>query len=173
VGSDVTNASLYDIRRELVSTSFRHLGDGVSSFAIEHLHELVNDHRDIGDLRMAVASLAVRGGLSDRESSDENITELLDQLAIGKAKAAGTSRLRKSVVSISPEDQDFVPSAWRWVPLADITAMYNGFAFKSHAWKSSGLPIVRIQNLNRPHAAFNFTDASAVPERNRIGALLR
>lgn len=164
----MTSASVHDIRRELVSTSFRQLGDGISSFAIDHLQELIVDFKDIDDLRTAIAALAVRGGLSEPESSDDSIDDLLDELAAGKALAAGTSRRRTRVVTISPEGQGYVPGAWRWVALGDITAMYNGFAFKSHAWKDSGLPIVRIQNLNKLHAPFNYTDAAVVPDRNKI-----
>ncbi|OBF33269.1 hypothetical protein A5724_19570 [Mycobacterium sp. ACS1612] len=46
--------------------------------------------------------------------------------------------------------------------------MYNGYAFKAHTWKTSGLPIVRIQNLNKLHAPFNYTDPGTVADRHKI-----
>ena len=66
----MTTSSVHEIRRELASTAFRLLGDASSHFAIDHLPELIEDDKDLNDLRIAIASLAVRGGLTDAESSD-------------------------------------------------------------------------------------------------------
>jgi type I restriction enzyme S subunit len=167
----MTSVSVHDIRRELVATSFRQLGDGVSDFAIEHLPELIDEQKDVEDLRVAISALAVRGGLSERLDSDDDIDDLLDELADGKAAVAGTaSRARRAglFTASTPDQEVDVPAGWRSVPLGDITAMYNGFAFKSHAWKSVGLPIVRIQNLNKLHAPFNHAEPGTVLDRNKI-----
>ena len=42
--------------------------------------------------------------------------------------------------------------------LGDICTLVNGYAFKPSDWKSEGLPIIRIQNLNDTSATFNYFD---------------
>lgn len=42
--------------------------------------------------------------------------------------------------------------------LGDVADYINGRAFKPKEWKKSGLPIIRIQNLNKPEAVYNYTD---------------
>jgi type I restriction enzyme S subunit len=44
------------------------------------------------------------------------------------------------------------------VALDEICTLQNGRAFKKAEWVSSGVPIIRIQNLNNPEAAFNYFD---------------
>lgn len=44
---------------------------------------------------------------------------------------------------------------WNSELLGALTTLYNGRAFKPTDWSDSGLPIVRIQNLNNPQAVFN------------------
>lgn len=56
---------------------------------------------------------------------------------------------------------------WDVRKVGDIFNLVNGCAFKPEDWKSSGTPIIRIQNLNDPCADFNYSQA-LVPERNRI-----
>jgi type I restriction enzyme, S subunit len=45
---------------------------------------------------------------------------------------------------------------WRTVRVGDSLGLINGRAFKPTEWKKSGLPIVRIQNLNNPDASYNY-----------------
>jgi type I restriction enzyme S subunit len=45
--------------------------------------------------------------------------------------------------------------------------LVNGCAFKPEDWKQTGVPIIRIQNLNDPSADYNYSQAP-VPERNRV-----
>ena len=40
--------------------------------------------------------------------------------------------------------------------VGDVLNLINGRAFKSTEWTKTGVPIVRIQNLNNPDAAFNY-----------------
>ena len=40
--------------------------------------------------------------------------------------------------------------------LGEIGTYINGCAFKPEDWKTSGLPIIRIENLNNPKAAYNY-----------------
>lgn len=64
-----------------------------------------------------------------------------------------------------PEFQHAEP--WSSRTVGDMFRLINGFAFKPENWKSSGTPIIRIQNLNDPSAEFNYAK-EPVPERNRI-----
>ncbi len=48
-----------------------------------------------------------------------------------------------------------LPQGWADTTIGDICDLVNGKAFKPSDWSESGLPIVRIQNLNRPDAKFN------------------
>ena len=47
-------------------------------------------------------------------------------------------------------------AAWRKVRIGDALKLINGRAFKPTEWAKTGIPIVRIQNLNNPDAAFNY-----------------
>ena len=40
--------------------------------------------------------------------------------------------------------------------LGDLFTFKNGRAFKKEEWSKSGLPIIRIQNLNNENASFNY-----------------
>lgn len=51
-----------------------------------------------------------------------------------------------------------LPDGWREMPLADAARYINGRAFKPSEWKKTGLPIIRIQNLNDPRKPFNYFD---------------
>lgn len=46
--------------------------------------------------------------------------------------------------------------------------LLNGRAFKPSEWTSSGLPIIRIQNLNNPLAEFNYYPLHDIEDRHRI-----
>ncbi len=41
-----------------------------------------------------------------------------------------------------------LPSGWSLQALGDVCDLINGFGFKPQDWRESGLPIIRIQNLN-------------------------
>ena len=50
-----------------------------------------------------------------------------------------------------------LPKDWRWAKLGEVAAYLNGRAFKPTEWKEEGKPIIRIQNLNKPTAKYNYT----------------
>lgn len=56
--------------------------------------------------------------------------------------------------------EDSLPIGWKIVTLKDVADYINGRAFKPSEWEKSGLPIIRIQNLNDDKASFNFTSKS-------------
>lgn len=49
-----------------------------------------------------------------------------------------------------------LPEGWQWVELGEVAEYINGRAFKPDEWTESGLPIIRIQNLNSSNATFNY-----------------
>jgi type I restriction enzyme S subunit len=66
-----------------------------------------------------------------------------------------------------------IPENWIETEIGGLCLLKNGRAFKPSEWHTSGLPIVRIQNLNNPATAFNYFQGE-VGERNvlRGGELL-
>ncbi len=67
-----------------------------------------------------------------------------------------------------------LPASWAWVQIGDQLDLLNGMAFKPTDWAPSGLPIVRIQNLNNPNAPYNYCRPAMARERSLInnGAFL-
>lgn len=47
-------------------------------------------------------------------------------------------------------------SKWITKPLGELATYINGRAFKPEDWKNSGVPIIRIENLNNPNAVYNY-----------------
>jgi restriction endonuclease S subunit len=52
-----------------------------------------------------------------------------------------------------------IPEDWEEPTVGSICKLINGRGFKPHEWRSSGLPIIRIQNLNGSED-FNYYDGS-------------
>lgn len=49
-----------------------------------------------------------------------------------------------------------LPDGWRWVKLGELCDLVNGDAYRDTDWSTSGVPIIRIQNLNNPTKPFNY-----------------
>lgn len=62
-----------------------------------------------------------------------------------------------------------IPEDWETHAIGDSMRLVNGRAFKPKDWKDSGLPIIRIQNLNDTESAFNYC-SGPVEDRHRIEA---
>lgn len=60
-----------------------------------------------------------------------------------------------------------LPLGWARTTIGSIAELVNGRAFKPGDWARTGLPIVRIQNLNRADAAFNHF-SGPVAERHLV-----
>jgi type I restriction enzyme S subunit len=58
-----------------------------------------------------------------------------------------------------------LPYGWRWVKLGQLCGFVNGDAYKPTDWSSTGVPIIRIQNLNDASKPFNYWAGSL---RNRV-----
>lgn len=60
-----------------------------------------------------------------------------------------------------------LPNGWAQARVDSLVQLVNGFAFKPTQWKSEGLPIIRIQNLNNPDAPFNYCPEN-LPDKIRV-----
>ncbi len=60
-----------------------------------------------------------------------------------------------------------VPKHWEISKLKHLTHFRNGLAFKPSDWSASGVPIIRIQNLNGSND-FNYTTREDLPDSLRI-----
>ena len=49
-----------------------------------------------------------------------------------------------------------LPEGWIQAPIGSLCSLRNGRAFKPTEWKTKGVPIVRIQNLNNETAPYNY-----------------
>ena len=49
-----------------------------------------------------------------------------------------------------------LPTGWATAEIGSLCSLKNGRAFKPSEWTTEGLPIVRIQNLNKPLALYNY-----------------
>lgn len=56
-------------------------------------------------------------------------------------------------------DVGVIPEDWEAKPIGKVCKLVNGRGFKPHEWKSEGLPIIRIQNLNGS-GEFNYYQGS-------------
>lgn len=131
--------------------------------------------------------MAVEGKLVPQDPNDEPASVLLERIreekqrliAEGKAKfpkggesiiyigsdgspyekridAKGRVLSEKCIADEVPFEK--LPEGWAWARIGAITELVNGRAFKPSDWTPSGLPIVRIQNLNNPDSPYNRYD---------------
>lgn len=63
----------------------------------------------------------------------------------------------------APDTGSDLPPGWNSQPLGSICELINGFGFKPQDWRESGLPIIRIQNLNGS-TQFNYFSGDVDPK---------
>jgi type I restriction enzyme S subunit len=115
----------------------------------------------IKKLRELILNLAVRGLLVPQDPNVESASELLKRIAAEKVKMVKEGKIKKEMPlsPIGDKEKPFeLPSGWSWTKLGMLMEMFNGRAFKQTEWATTGLPIIRIQNLNDKNAPFNFFD---------------
>lgn len=138
---------------------------------VRHFELMATAPGGVSRLRELILTLAVQGKLVQQNPNDGPARGLLQQLHAENIRLIADGKIRpgKALKEVAEEDLPFgLPDGWEWVRLGATMAMLNGKAFKPTDWKASGLPIVRIQNLNRIDAAFNYCDETLVPDRNKI-----
>ena len=123
------------------------------------LYERVADAPDaVSRLRRFVLDLAVRGKLVVQHPCEGQGSDLKYEIQSERKKLASAAVIKrtKEWPAVSKEEVPFaVPSNWGVVRLGEAMHLINGRAFKPSDWTPDGLPIVRIQNLNKPSAPFN------------------
>jgi type I restriction enzyme, S subunit len=81
---------------------------------------------------------------------------------------AVSSRSISEITRTQTEGAD-IPEGWVKAPVWGIMNLVNGFPFKPSHWKTTGHPIIRIQNLNNPEAPFNYCP-DEIPDKYRVNA---
>lgn len=125
----------------------------------------------VGRVRELVYFFAITGGLSRPEAGDSDANLILENSHQAKLDYYEDNSVRQGARKHSEIFQVVkrVPSHWVMVAAGDLVHLINGRAFKSTDWKKSGLPIIRIQNLNNPTAPFNYFQGE-VAEGHRVRA---
>jgi type I restriction enzyme, S subunit len=137
---------------------------------LNHFDRISEAPDAIPRLRRFVVDLSVRGKLVEQRDNDEPASDLLNRIQAEKARLvkAGDIRKQEVLVAIEPEEVPFeVPKSWALVRLGDALELINGRTFRPNEWGKSGLPIIRIQNLNNSDAPFNYCDLP-IPEKFHV-----
>lgn len=98
---------------------------------------------------------AIAGALSDADALIESIEQIIAkkrhlkqaamlELLTGKRRLAGFV----TRASYSQSEVGLVPSNWEVRRIGAVCKLINGRGFKPFEWQTTGLPIIRIQNLN-------------------------
>ncbi len=138
---------------------------------LQHFNRISEAPDAIPRLRRFILDLAVRGKLVEQDPNDEPAGELLKRIQADKAWLLKKGKIKKDKLThpIGCNEQPFdKPLQWLFVRLGQVLEMVNGRAFKPTDWLESGLPIVRIQNLNNAQAPFNYCDPKVVEDRHLI-----
>ena len=120
---------------------------------IEHWLSLVdcieknkdNLQRTIKEAKSKILTLAIHGKLVPQDSTDEPASELLKRIN------------PKAEITCDNGHYQKLPEGWAILKVGNVAEYINGRAFKPEEWEQTGLPIIRIQNLNDPNAYYNRT----------------
>lgn len=129
-------------------------------------------------LKNSILQLAVQGKLVPQDPADEPASQLLARIREEKEQLIREKKIKREKnpsqifrgddghfyervgknepVCIDEELPFEIPETWEWVRVGQITILTNGYSFKPSDWNTTGLPIVRIQNLNNDSAPFNY-----------------
>lgn len=116
-----------------------------------------------------IESMKIQAPTSPRDR--KRISQILDSADALRAKrraaVALLDSLRKSIFLDMFGDPATNAKGWPTSRLDKVCKLVNGRAFKPEEWEESGLPIIRIQNLNDTTKPFNYT-MQTFPERFRV-----
>lgn len=117
---------------------------------LQNFDSLAETPGAVAKIHELVIQLAIRGRLFPQDPLDSS----------AQAAADDTRRHAKAdLPTIGSDDAPFdLPTGWAWLRIGEAMRLINGRAFKPTDWSTTGLPIVRIQNLNNPNAPFNYCD---------------
>ena len=99
----------------------------------------------ISQTKSKILDLAIHGRLVPQDPTDEPATELLKRIN------------PKAEITCDNGHYQKLPEGWTILKVGNVAEYINGRAFKPEEWEQTGLPIIRIQNLNDPNAYYNRT----------------
>ena len=114
----------------------------------QELEKVASQIRSVPDsfaeLKGSILKRAFEGRLVPQDPHDEPAEILLRKIHKDSAK------------DLNFEKKDHLPKGWTYASIGNLVRLINGKAFKPTDWSDSGLPIVRIQNLNNSEKPFNY-----------------
>jgi type I restriction enzyme, S subunit len=140
---------------------------------MSHFTRISEAPEAIPQFRKFIIELSVRGKLVEQEPSDESASETLKRIRAERNRRSEENESKNDKLSAEIqklEEPYCLPASWRWVRLGECLDMINGRAFKPTDWVPSGLPIVRIQNLNNENAPFNYCNESIVEPKQIVAS---
>ena len=112
-------------------------------------------------LKKSILQEAIEGRLVPQDPNDEPASVLLDKIRKEKAKLVKEGKLKKKDLEETPIEENEIPfkipKSWEWCRVGTVAEYVNGLAFKPEDWETSGLPIIRIQNLTDYNKPLNYT----------------
>ena len=102
-----------------------------------------NLQETIKQTKSKILDLAIHGKLVPQDPNDEPATELLKRI-----------NPKAEITCDNPHYRN-LPKGWAVIKVGNVAKYTNGRAFKPEEWESTGLPIIRIQNLNDADAPYN------------------
>ena len=99
----------------------------------------------IAQAKSKILDLAIHGKLVPQDPTDEPASELLKRINPKAEITSDNGHYQK------------LPEGWAILKVGNVAEYINGRAFKPEEWEQTGLPIIRIQNLNDPNAYYNRT----------------
>jgi len=138
---------------------------------LEHFDRISDTPDAIPQLRRFVLELAVRGKLVQQNDADDSASELVSTVRLERKRLIDRGVIKNGRVfpKVREAEKPYsIPCEWEWIHLGESLIMTNGRPFKPTDWRNTGLPIVRIQNLNNRNAPFNYCDESRVDPNHVI-----
>ena len=108
---------------------------------------------DTKKLRQKILDLAIRGKLVPQDPNDEPASVLLERIRAEKEQLIKEGKIKRSKKSAASDTSHYenvpytLPNGWCWCKLGDLCSFESGFAFSSNDFKTSGIPLVRISNI--------------------------
>ena len=125
---------------------------------LDNFGHIANAPNGVERLRELVFYFAITGGLSSQEDGDSDVAAIREETLRARRSYFEENNVRRAQRKNAELRQTVadVPPWWTLIPAGDLVHLINGRAFKPSDWQSTGLPIIRIQNLNNPNAPFNY-----------------
>ena len=119
--------------------------------SIGHWFSLVNSVEEskenlqevIKQTKSKILDLAIHGKLVPQDPNDEPANELLKRI-----------NPKAEITCDNPHYRN-LPEGWAVIKVGNVAKYTNGRAFKPEEWETTGLPIIRIKNLNDADAPYN------------------